>query len=300
MSKDSATEMISKWFQYKMLNSERLVVCNSLIYRIAGNFRWSKFSRKWRFPSRRNFRGFNFRVREFAGYWPHPFIVAWLTEDQRCPMGEGRTSSAGLKQPSPDRAGLAHKTHVWKFPKVHVFKFFRGSYFRVFVVGRENRENLDLAKISRYTVASILWCTLVLCPFSCFQQLKLIASSQVAYPAVTDTYQAKATSMKTVKDSYYNRDNADILSLIHVVQVFFPILSVLFFIVCFIYYQVSKKGSSQLASEKDWSTTAAYYGVSFYFTLYGVWISLQYTIDELVQNSFWSAMRTSRTLLLLQ
>ena len=40
--------------------------------------------------------------------------------------------------------------------KVHVFKFsrfiFRGSYFRVLVVGRENRENLDLAKISRYTV----------------------------------------------------------------------------------------------------------------------------------------------------
>ena len=29
---------------------------------------------------------------------------------------------------------------------------FRGSYFRVLVVGRENRENLDLAKISRYTV----------------------------------------------------------------------------------------------------------------------------------------------------
>ena len=40
--------------------------------------------------------------------------------------------------------------------KVNVFKFsrfiFRGSYFRVLVVGRENRENLDLAKISRYTV----------------------------------------------------------------------------------------------------------------------------------------------------
>ena len=31
---------------------------------------------------------------------------------------------------------------------------FRGSYFRVLVVGRENRENLDLAKISRYTVLS--------------------------------------------------------------------------------------------------------------------------------------------------
>ena len=36
--------------------------------------------------------------------------------------------------------------------KVHVFSFsrlFRGSYFRVLVVGHEN---LDLAKISRYTV----------------------------------------------------------------------------------------------------------------------------------------------------
>ena len=31
-------------------------------YRIAGNFRWSKFLRKSRFPSRRNFRGFNFRI----------------------------------------------------------------------------------------------------------------------------------------------------------------------------------------------------------------------------------------------
>ena len=36
--------------------------------------------------------------------------------------------------------------------KVHVFKFsrlFHGSHFRILVVGRENRENLDLAKISR-------------------------------------------------------------------------------------------------------------------------------------------------------
>ena len=74
--------------------------------------------------------------------------------------------------------------------------------------------------------------------------------------------------MKTVKDSYYNRDNDNVLDLIHVVQVIFPIFSVLFFVVCFVYYQVSKKGSSELASEKDWSTTAAYYGVSFYFTLF--------------------------------
>ena len=32
---------------------------------------------------------------------------------------------------------------------------FRGFYFRISVVGRENRENLDLAKISRYTVLLI-------------------------------------------------------------------------------------------------------------------------------------------------
>ena len=31
-------------------------------YRIVGNFRWSKFSRKSRFPSRRNFHSFNFHV----------------------------------------------------------------------------------------------------------------------------------------------------------------------------------------------------------------------------------------------
>ena len=39
--------------------------------------------------------------------------------------------------------------------KVHVFKFlrlFHGSYFHVLVVGRENRKNLDLAKIFHYTV----------------------------------------------------------------------------------------------------------------------------------------------------
>ena len=40
--------------------------------------------------------------------------------------------------------------------KVHVFKFsrlFRGSYFRILVAGHVNHKNLDLAKISRYTVA---------------------------------------------------------------------------------------------------------------------------------------------------
>ena len=41
--------------------------------------------------------------------------------------------------------------------KVHIFEFlFCGSYFRVLVVVRDNHENLDLAKISRYTVISFL------------------------------------------------------------------------------------------------------------------------------------------------
>ena len=31
-----------------------------------------------------------------VSYWPHPFIVAGLTEDERSPMRDGRTSSAGL------------------------------------------------------------------------------------------------------------------------------------------------------------------------------------------------------------
>ena len=34
----------------------------TVFYLIAGNFRWSKFSQKSRFLSRRNFRGFNFRI----------------------------------------------------------------------------------------------------------------------------------------------------------------------------------------------------------------------------------------------
>ena len=107
--------------------------------------------------SRRNFRGLIFAFT--TGYWPCPFIVPELTEDERCPVGEGKMSSAGLKQPSSDQARLVHKTNVWKIPQVEKFmqKFtcsnFHCSYFCVFVMGRENRKNLDLAKISRYTVA---------------------------------------------------------------------------------------------------------------------------------------------------
>ena len=92
-----------------------------------------------------------------VGYWSHPFIVTGLTEDERWPWDMVGTLSAGLKQPSSDRAGLVHKTHVKLstsskvHTKVHVFKFSL-FIFRIFVVGHENRENLDPAKISCYTV----------------------------------------------------------------------------------------------------------------------------------------------------
>ena len=40
---------------------------------------------------------------------------------------------------------------MFKFLRFRILRF---VYFRVLVVGRENRENLDLAKISCYTVTS--------------------------------------------------------------------------------------------------------------------------------------------------
>ena len=47
---------------------------------------------------------------------------------------------------------------MFKFSRFHISRFiFRGSYFRVLVVGHENHENLDLAKISRYRVVDICW-----------------------------------------------------------------------------------------------------------------------------------------------
>ena len=75
-------------------------------------------------------------------------------------MGNSRTSSAGLKQrysaivrPSETSAQNAQGKNFQKFTCSNFRGFvFCGSYFRVLFVGRENRENLDLAKISRYTV----------------------------------------------------------------------------------------------------------------------------------------------------
>ena len=60
--------------------------------RIAGNFRWSKFSKN---PPEEIFAVLAFSAS--ASFGPRPFIVAGLTEAERSPVGDGRTSSAGLK-----------------------------------------------------------------------------------------------------------------------------------------------------------------------------------------------------------
>ena len=70
--------------------------------------------------------------------------------------------------------------------------------------------------------------------------------------------------------SFYNRDNNDIIALIFAVQCALPVFSCLFFILCFVYYWMDKKCLKQYSAppDKNWSTIAAYYGVSFYCTLF--------------------------------
>ena len=67
------------------------------IYPIAGNFRGSKFSRKSRFPPEEIFAVLIFAFSASASFGPRPFIAAGLTEAERSHVGDGRTSSAGLK-----------------------------------------------------------------------------------------------------------------------------------------------------------------------------------------------------------
>ena len=53
----------------------------------------------------------------------------------------------------------AHNTQVKLSKSSHVqifmVSYFRGSYFHVLAVGRENHEKLDLVKISRYMVLDL-------------------------------------------------------------------------------------------------------------------------------------------------
>ena len=57
--------------------------------------------------------------------------------------------------------------------------------------------------------------------------------------------------------------------MIHVVQIFFPIISIALLIGFYVYYWVIIKGSKNISlTEKEWSTVAAYYLVSSYFTVF--------------------------------
>ena len=72
-----------------------------------------------------------------------------------------------------------------------------------------------------------------------------------------------------MNEAFYYRDSHNIVALIHVVQVIFPIISCLLFIGFFAYYwMIIKKEDDKDIDAKGWSTVAAYYLVSFYFTLF--------------------------------
>ena len=101
------------------------------------------------------------RLRYHTSLLPRP-LLGWLSPQPESCWRFWRlllTGSASVctrrssSEPGTRLVRLVHKTHVWKIftTKFQLFKF-RGLYFRVSVVGHENRENLELAKISRYTV----------------------------------------------------------------------------------------------------------------------------------------------------
>ena len=82
------------------------------------------------------------------------FIISRLMKDDRCPMGEDRTSSTGLKL----WCSAIVRTSETSTQKCTCENFLESSHknscvpnlhFRILVVGWEN---LDLAKISHYTV----------------------------------------------------------------------------------------------------------------------------------------------------
>ena len=94
-----------------------------------------------------------------ASYWPCPFIVAGLTEDEdvpwksvwRClPVWNSVILPSSDVRSSETSTQNARGKNFQKFTCSN----FRSSYFRILVVGRESRENLDLARISRYTVCN--------------------------------------------------------------------------------------------------------------------------------------------------
>ena len=86
---------------------------------------------------------------------------------------------------------------------------------------------------------------------------------------ITDRYQAKATSMNTVKESFYYHDGRNIVAMIHVVQVFFPLVCSALILGFYGYYwKVVSSVEYEDIGPREWSTIAAYYLVSLYFTFF--------------------------------
>ena len=110
-------------------------------YRIVGNFRRSKFSQKFRFPSRRNFRGFNFRVqRKLLTYRPQ------ANRGRKVSHGKGqdvvRQFEIALQchRQTSDRARLAHKTYGVKISKSSRVQIFAVLYFAVLIFAQSQIE----------------------------------------------------------------------------------------------------------------------------------------------------------------
>ena len=86
---------------------------------------------------------------------------------------------------------------------------------------------------------------------------------------ITDRYQAKATSMNSVNESFYYRDGHNIVAMILLVQIIFPFTCSLFLFGFYGYYwKVVCSVEYDDIGPGEWSTVAAYYLVSLYFTFF--------------------------------
>ena len=77
--------------------------------------------------------------------------------------------------------------------------------------------------------------------------------------------------MNTVNEAFYHHDGRDLVAMIQAVQIVFPIISSLLLFGFYVYYWcIIKKDSVNYEDlePRDWSTVAAYYLVSLYFTLF--------------------------------
>lgn len=74
-----------------------------------------------------------------------------------------------------------------------------------------------------------------------------------------------------MNEAFYYRDGHDLVAMIHAVQAIFPFISGALLIGFYVYYwRIIQKDSLNYEEidTRDWSTVAAYYLVSFYFTIF--------------------------------